>query len=264
MSSDDLYDELDIVRYSPKHGFQEIADPVVRETSLRVFVNDIEVVVIQSLKHEVRELALGFLYTECVINDVSAVKEIEVNDGLHAVKVITSEKLTQGNVPTVRSVTSGCGAGVSFINPMQSNLFRKLESKETLNAEVIPKLMRKLMKASKLFMETGAVHIAAFSDGEDLIHISEDIGRHNCIDKIIGWSLLNNKFNSNLRVVLSSGRLSSDIVAKSIRGGAPIVISHSAPTRGAIQLARDFGITLIGFARGSRFNIYSHEERIIQ
>ncbi len=264
MSSDDLYDELDTVRYSPKHGFRKIEDPVVRETSLRVFVNDLEVVVIQSLKHEIRELALGFLYTECVINDVSAVKEIEVNDGLHAVKVITSEKITQGNIPSVRSITSGCGAEVSFINPMQSNLFKILQSKETLRVEVISKLMRKLMKASKLFTETGAVHIAAFSDGEKLIHVSEDIGRHNCIDKIIGWKLLNNKSSSHLRLILASGRLSSDIVAKSIRGGVPIVVSHSAPTRGAIQLAKDFGITLIGFARGSRFNIYSHEERIVQ
>lgn len=262
MFPDGLCDELEIVRYQAGKGLEKIEDPVVRETMLRVFLNENEIVVLQSLKHEVRELALGFLYTECVINDIDGVTDIEIIDGLHAVRVNTTEETRKGSVPTVRSVTSGCGAGVSFINPVQSEYFRKIETGATLKADVILDLMRKLMKSSKLFTETGGVHTAALSDGKELVHVSDDIGRHNCVDKVIGWDLLNKEFKSDTKVILSSGRLSSDIVSKSIRGRAQFVVSHSAPTRGAIQLARDFGITLIGFVRGSRYNIYSHEERI--
>ncbi len=262
MSSEFLWDDMDIVRYSRADGLVEVEDPVVRETSLRIFVNDREIVALQSLLNEVKELAVGFLYTECVINDPSAIRDIEFREGLHAVVVKTGEDIPSTNIPTVRSVTSGCGAGVSFVDPLQSQLFRKVESVSTLKAEAVQGLMRGLLKASKLFQETGGVHIAALSDGEELIHISEDIGRHNCIDKIVGWMHLNPEKIPGRKIILSSGRLSSDIVAKSVRGDVEYVISHSAPTRGAVQLAREFGITLIGFARGNRFNIYSNEERI--
>jgi len=263
MSSDNLFDEMEIVRYSRKDGLEKVEDPVVRETSLRIFVNDREIVVLQSLLHDVKELALGFLFTECVLRDPSAVKEIKIKDGLHVVTVITDVEIPSSSVPTIRSVTSGCGAGVSFVDPMQSKLFKKLESSETMKAETIILLMRQLLKASKLFRETGGVHTAALSDGEKLVYIADDIGRHNCIDKIVGWLLLNRDSKFTKKIMLSSGRLSSDIVAKSVRGGVEFLISHSAPTRGAVQLAREFGITLVGFTRGDRFNIYSNEERII-
>ena len=261
---EDLSDEMDIVRYKSGKGFDRLEDSVVREMSLRVFLNEDEIVVLQCLKNEIRELALGFLYAECVLTDINAVTDIREINGLHAVRVSTSEKPRLGNVPTVRSITTGCGAGVSFIPPAHSGYFATLESAQTLKADAIPVLMGKLMKSSRLFIDTGGVHTAALSDGEELVHISDDVGRHNCIDKIIGWDLLTRKFESPRRVILSSGRLSSDIVSKSIRGRMQFVISHSAPTRGAVQLAREFGITLIGFVRGNRYNIYSHEERIVE
>lgn len=263
MSSEVLYDEMDIVRYDAKTGLQKIDDAVVREASIRIFVNTKEIVALRSLKDQVEELALGFLYTECIINDISKVREIQINDGLHAVTVLTDEFIPYGKVPTVRSITSGCGAGVTFINPMTSDLFLVNELCSTLEAHRIPKLMQNLTRVSDLFVRTGAVHTAALSDGEELIHVADDIGRHNCIDKLVGWSLRNRESTPKRIVYLSSGRLSSDIVAKSIRGRAEYVISHSAPTRGAVQLARAFGITLIGFARGNRYNIYSNRERIV-
>jgi FdhD protein len=262
MRSEELCDDMEIVRYTRSDGLETVFDPVVRETSLRILVNDREIVVLQSLLSEVRELALGFLYTECVLNDPAAVREFEFREGMHAVTVITDEEIPGTSIPTVRSVTSGCGAGVSFVDPLHSQLFRKVETQSTLQAESVIALMRRLLKASELFQNTGGVHTAALSDGEELIHVSEDIGRHNCIDKIVGWMLLNRQAVPDKKIILSSGRLSSDIVAKAVRGGVEIVVSHSAPTRGAVQLAREFGITLAGFTRGNRFNVYSNEERI--
>ena len=261
---EDLSDNFDIVRYKPETGFERVKNPVVREMSLRIFLNDDEIIVLQCLKNEVKELALGFLFTECVINNISSVSDIREINGLHAVRVNTNEKPRLGNIPTVRSITTGCGAGVTFIPPAHSAFFAPLNTPETLSGKAIPELMKKLMESSRLAMETGGVHTAALSDGEELIHISDDIGRHNGIDKVIGWDLINKKFDSPRRVLLTSGRLSSDIVSKSIRGKAQFLISYSAPTRGAVQLARDFGITLVGLVRGESYNIFSHEERIVE
>ncbi|MFH1675392.1 MAG: formate dehydrogenase accessory sulfurtransferase FdhD [bacterium] len=263
MASEHLSDDMRIVRYSRESGLEMSEDPVVREISLRIFVNDCEIVALQSLPNEVRELAVGFLYTECILDKPDLIKDIRYKEGLHAVVVDTDEEITGAGVPTVRSITSGCGAGISFVNPRQSSLFGRIESQSSLRAESVNILMRELLKASVLFSDTGGVHTAALSDGSDLIHVSEDIGRHNCLDKIVGWMLLNADAVPRRKIILSSGRLSSDIIAKSIRGGVEFLISHSAPTRGAVQLAQEFGITLIGFARGNRFNIYSNEERIL-
>jgi len=262
MPAGNLYDELEIVRYTAGEGLSEMEDPVVRESSVRVFLNDQEIVVLQALKHELRELALGFLYTECVIEDLDAVRGIEVSEGLDAVTLYTNEDTPQIQATTVRSVTSGCGRGVSFVNPLHSDRFSTLESEVRIPAERIPELMRELLRSSELFEKTGGVHTAALSDGDNIVHLSDDIGRHNCVDKLLGWELMNNRVEIPRRMILSSGRLSSDIVAKAVRGRIPFVVSHSAPTVGAVQLARKFAITLVGFVRGKRFNIYTHQERI--
>jgi FdhD protein len=263
MHYEDLYDELQIVRYRPKSGFQKMDDTVIRETSLKILLNEDEIAILQALKCEEKELALGFLYNECVINDPDAVTSIEVIKGLHAVRVNTTEQ-NGGYVPSVKSITLGCGSGVTYINPNRAKYFQPIETDETLEAGAVVELMNSTMKCSDLFAETGCVHTAALSDGEELVHISDDIGRHNCVDKVLGWELMNRKLNSGKRVIVSSGRLSSEIVSKSIRGRVQFLISHSAPTRGAVQLAHDYGITLIGFVRSNRYNIYTHEERIVE
>ncbi len=262
MPADDLYDDVEIIRYHEKDGLVEMDDPVVRESSVRLHLNDMEVVILQSLKNELKELALGFLYTECLINDIDAVKNIEISDGFDAVTVLTDENIAQSQTETVHSVTSGCGRGISFINPLRSNLFQEIDTAEKVSAKKILELTTGLLRLSQLFRTTGGVHTAALSDGAEIIHNSDDIGRHNCVDKIIGWELRNRRVEPGRRMILSSGRLSSDIVAKSVRGRIPVVVSHSAPTMGAVQLAEKFGITLIGFVRGKRFNVYTHKERV--
>ena len=106
MATDDIYDELEITRYSDAGGFQKVDDPIVRESSIRVFVNDREIVVLSCLKHDLRELAIGFLYTEVFINDISAVKSVEVKKGLDAVSIFTGEAGLFEDTTSIRSVTS--------------------------------------------------------------------------------------------------------------------------------------------------------------
>jgi FdhD protein len=264
MTTDNLFEELEITRYTQSDGLLRVDDAIIRESSLRVFLNDTEVAVLQALKHDLKELAVGFLYSEVFIDDIDDVKSVEVSDGLDAVTVATKNPASPADITSVRSVTSGCGRSMSFINPLQLTHFPIVQSPATLSARWILDAMGKLTASSQLFRATGGVHTAALSDGIGIVYLADDIGRHNCVDKVIGWELLNKAVDPPRRVILSSGRCCTAIVSKAIRGRMPFLISHSAPTIGAVQLARQFGITLIGFVRGSRFNIYSHEERVIQ
>jgi len=122
--------------------------------------------------------------------------------------------------------------------------------------------MNSFQKMSLAFRETGGVHSAALSDGEHILVFKEDIGRHNALDKASGAALLKG-INPKCLIVLISGRISSEIIGKAKRLGAPFVISRSAPTDQAIKIARATNITLIGFARGNRMNIYSGEKRVV-
>lgn len=263
MSADNLFDELEIIHYEESGTFRRVDDPIVRESSIRVFLNGDEIVVLSALKKDLRELALGFLFSEVYIDDISALQSVEVSKGLDAVTVVMEGATLPVAVTNVRSVTTGCGRSVSFINPLQLSHFPDVSSTATVSATWIGRAMDNLTNASQLFRKTGGVHTAALSDGVDLVYLADDIGRHNCVDKVIGWDLLNRTIDPQRRVILSSGRLCTAIVSKAIRGQIPFVISRSAPTIGAVQLARESGITLVGFMRGKRFNIYSHEERIV-
>jgi len=258
------FESFPITRYKTGEGFNKEYDPVVRESSIRIFYNGEEIVSILALKQELEELAIGYLFTSCIINDMGLIEKIDVNERLDAVMVESREELNSGFLATVRSITTGCGKGVAFINPLKEQHFTQIETALTINAKDITRLMAEFIRASKLFVQTGAVHSAAWSDGTQLTRISEDIGRHNCIDKLIGWRLMRVADTVRADIILTSGRISSEIVVKALRAGIPILISHSAPTTGAIQLATEFGMTLVGFARGERFNIYTFPERIVE
>jgi FdhD protein len=254
--------EHDVLRYHREDGFSRVDDPVVRESLIRIWLNDDEVAVIHALKNELEELAVGFLYTECIINSVEKIQSVECNDKLHSVTVNTSEQTNSCRGSIVRTVAPGCGQVLFAIRPSFAEHFVEVESDIKVKPEKILELMKQLLKSSGLFEETGGVHTSALADCERIIHVTDDPGRHNCVDKLIGRELRNPVVEQSRRMILTSGRISSEIVTKAIRGYIPFLVSHSAPSEGAIQLAVRYGVTLIGFARGVRFNVYSHEERI--
>jgi len=264
MPRDELFDELPVVKYKAGKGFERKDDPVIKESSIRILLNGREIIAILALKQELEELAVGFLYNECLINDPAAIESVVVNERLDAVMVESKEEIPEAALTTVRSITAGCGKGVSFINPLKIDYFKILKTQKEIKASVITGLMHEFTRASELFRLTGGVHSAAWSDGEKILRLSEDIGRHNCMDKLTGWKLMNPEKSKDAIMLISSGRISSDVVAKSLRGGGVFLISRSAPTTGAVQLADSFGITMVGFTRGERFNIYTHPERIIE
>ncbi|GAE25718.1 formate dehydrogenase chain D [Halalkalibacter wakoensis JCM 9140] len=135
-------------------------------------------------------------------------------------------------------------------------------STTTVTAEQCIELMRKMQEASLTFKNTGGVHNAALCTADELLVSRSDIGRHNALDKLYGYSLLNG-ISVRDKILVFSGRISSEILTKAAKLGVGIVLSKSAPTDLAIQLAEDLNITAVGFIRGASFNIYSHPERIV-
>jgi FdhD protein len=218
------------------------------------------------------ELAAGFLFGEGVVRrsgDISAIRycvgdrpqqynEVEVQ---LAPAVAFDAAALERNFYT----TSSCGVcGKASIEAVMSPVRALQPDSATVRADILAKLPERLRAEQKLFDRTGGLHAAALFDAEGgLIRIREDVGRHNAMDKLIGASLLGDEVPLGERVALMSGRLSFELVQKAARAGIPVLAGVSAPSSLAAELADQVGITLIGFLRGSTFNVYSHGTRIV-
>lgn len=205
-------------------------------------------------------LAVGFLFNEGVIDsmaDVADVRVCEHGDNVDIWLTHTAEK------PTKWTRTSGCSGGMTAVDSIQ-----RPRSGSGLNGFVLPAsqighLVEMLFESQELYRETGGVHTSALTDGERVIVTAEDIGRHNTLDKIAGLCLMQN-IQPERRILITTGRISSEMLQKAVRFGASILISRTSPSSLSIELAEKWGITLIGYARRNRFNLYAHPERILQ
>jgi FdhD protein len=160
-----------------------------------------------------------------------------------------------------RLITSGCCRGSIYYTAADTQNIRPIASKMKLSADNIFNMMKEFQQRSEVFRATGGVHSAALCDGNRIMLFSEDIGRHNAIDKIFGHCLLNN-IPTEEHAIMTSGRVSSEILFKVLKRNIPIILSKSAPTASGVKLANDAGITLVGFVRGKRMNIYTNDWRV--
>jgi FdhD protein len=158
------------------------------------------------------------------------------------------------------AITSGCVGGMTFEKPLTG---KTLKDGIKIDKDALREIFHDFQKRSELYNMTGCIHSAAVSDGKHLLVVAEDIGRHNAVDKVIGYCVLEN-IPMRDKIILVSGRLSSEIATKCARWDIPIVVSRAAPTALAVDIAEKRGITMVGFMRGKRLNIYTHPERIIK
>ena len=251
-----MKEKLSITRISADKR-ETIPDDVTQEISLTVYYNGDHLVTLMCSPDSLRELAVGFLYSSCLINSAEEVKELLIDDKHLSIFVKTEDRGNTGE----KISTSGCGKGTMLSDLSEEILGERIEAGLRVSRSQIFKLQSEFQRKSVLFKETGGVHSAALANGEAIRIFMADIGRHNAIDKVIGKALLGGLNLADL-VMLTSGRISSEIVLKVARCGTPILVSRSAPTDRAIKMAKQVNLTLIGFARGSRMNIYSGEERI--
>lgn len=249
-------------------SLERIEDEIAVEKRLRIFIRGKEVISFLCSPTMVEELVVGFVMSEGLLKGkgILCPEEIliEENPGLKSVSGGNNDLEAHLFVETEMvdnppAVTSGCAKGLTFYSEEK---IEYIEDDMEIKAEDVIYLFKEFQNRSNLYRLTGGVHSAALSDGEKIIVFAEDIGRHNAVDKIIGFCLLN-KITTKGKILLSSGRLSSEIARKAIRVSIPILVSRTAPTTMAVDIAESYKLTLVGFLRGGRFSIYSYPQRII-
>jgi len=237
-------------------------DVVTREFPLTILFNDNELVTLLCTPADLGYLAIGFLASEGLIISKDEIKRLLVDEKRGIARVESSEASPLADdIVFKRFISSGCGRGASFYSAADVKDQAPVESQVKISAGGVFALMKQFQQASELFRATGGVHSAALCRGQEVLAFAEDIGRHNAIDKIFGRCLLED-ISIEDAVIVTSGRISSEILLKVVRRNIPVIISKSAPTDLGVKLAKDLGITLIGFVRGRRMNVYSHGERV--
>lgn len=246
--------EYEILKY--KDGaFNWEKDLVVEERLVEIYVNDRSYVSVLATPAQLDFLAIGYLFTEGAISGISDINDISVS----GLKV--SVEIKNGPAePPERARSSGFGFGSVAVGDIQGFKAGKAEP-ATLRAELIIGLMEEFNQRSGLFRQTGAVHSAWLVKGRQRF-FSEDVGRHNALDKVIG-QYLRNGVSEEAGLILTTGRVSTEILIKAAKTGLGAVISRSAATDRAVELAREMNMILIGFSRQDRFNIY-HGSRMIE
>jgi FdhD protein len=240
-----------------------IEDTVVREFPLTIFLNNQELVTLLCSPTDLKYLAVGFLASEGLIKGRGDIKKILADDQRGVVRVETGEdKEFASQLIFKRFITSGCGRGASFYSAADVQGQAKIESQVRISALDVFSLVKESQHYSQIYRITHGVHSAALCDSKRILVFAEDIGRHNAIDKIFGQCLLES-IPTDGHMIITSGRISSEILLKVAKRNIPIIISKSAPTNLAVRLSDDFGITLIGFVRGKRMNAYTNDWRIV-
>lgn len=252
--------DIDVVRYYQGHCERKSAT-VATEVPLTIMVNGEEFATLMCSPSDLRQFSYGFLFTAGVINSATDITGFSLDDTRWRAEVTT-----EGNLDTEmlgrRVYTSGCGRGVMYTTIVELASRQPLVNDFSVSPDLITACMKWLQDASPLHRITGGVHTAAYSiNGKTPEVAFDDIGRHNAVDKIIGHILLERVDTSTL-VLMSTGRISSEVLHKAKRAAIAVLLSRGAPTHQTILLARDMGITVIGFARGGHFKVYSHERRI--
>jgi FdhD protein len=235
-------------------GWVRTSAHVPNETDLTVYVNLRELVTIQCTPTKLNYLVLGFLYAEGIISGMGDVASMEVCEDQSMADVRLSN--TEYELPTQRTITSGCGGGATFTTEG-----RRVDSDLVASPMEVLSLMKKLQEQMDLYRISGGVHASALADRSNLLVVAEDIGRHNTVDKIQGECLFTG-LSTRDRLLLSTGRISSEMLLKAARMQVPVVVSRRSPNGRAVLLACDLGIALVGQARGSRLFVYSHPERL--
>jgi len=236
-----------------EEGWTRTSANVPSEMQLTIYVNEKELVTILCTPFKLNCLVLGFLYAEGFISGLKDVVTMRIceDDSLADVRLANPETHFSGK----RTLPTGCGGGAVFKTDVQ-----EIDSDLHVMPEEILSLMKQFQESMELYRISGGVHTSALADKKNLIIVAEDIGRHNTLDKIQGECLLTG-ISTQDRLLLTTGRISSEMLVKAGKMGIPVVITRRSPTSGAISLAHNLGITLVGHARGNRLTVYSHPER---
>jgi len=244
-------------RYEFKKWAPHDAETIV-ETPVSLTVNGEVWLTFMCTPVNLEAMSVGFLYNEGIIESMDEVEDVRVCEHGDNVDVWLNRTVEQ---PQSWRRTSGCTGGVTAVDALARVDVSFNGDQPKVPPEAIGHLVEMLFESQELYRETGGVHTSALSDGERIVIVAEDIGRHNTLDKIAGLCLMNDLWPET-RILITTGRISSEMLQKAARLSAPILISRTSPSSLSIEMAERYGITLIGYARRDRFNVYSNGQRV--
>lgn len=249
-----------IHRFDSFTGWDALRDEVANELLVTVYVDGKERITLSCSPWDVETLVVGYLYAQEIIDsrDDLAKIEVDIDRGVAYVELSEAgsrQPVRGSNLADLRDIRSLSGMS----EPKEA--LKSIDDGVVVSPQTVLSHMQTVLTHSDVFQKTGGVHGAVLADGDQILYCHEDIGRNNVLDRMMGRCLLDG-VDMGDKVVAFSGRVSSEIVSKIVRMGVPVFISHSAPTMLAVDLAERQGFTLIAFARGGRFNVYAHPERL--
>ncbi len=254
---------------APQH--QSFEDHLAVEEPLEIRVHDESIAVTMRTPGDDFALAAGFLYTEGILHtsrEIGSLRYCE-NTQHPELRNVVNVTFATGHKPDLSRLkrnfyaTSSCGiCGKASMDQIKT-LAKPLQSAIKVRLDVIHGLGHSLRKAQTIFEKTGGLHAAGIFDENGVLHtLHEDVGRHNAVDKAVGHMLLQERVPLEHHILMVSGRASFEILQKAVMARMPIVCAVSAPSSLAVETAREFGVTLVGFLREDDFNVYTHAERI--
>ena len=229
----------------------EVKGEVVREQPLTVYIDGERFLTLLCSPFQLEPLVLGYLWMEKVIAGLHEVASLRISEVDGRADVTLTHRVT---LPTERILTSGCGGGITFrIDP---RLFPRLRSTLRVSPSDLGDRMRDLLREAVHYHVSRGIHGAALADRDRVLMVAEDVGRHNAVDKLMGLALQRGIPTTD-RILLSTGRVSSEMLLKAARMGVPVVASRTSPTEMAVGLAEQLGITVIGYVRPDGLNLYA-------
>jgi FdhD protein len=236
----------------------DIEGDLVEEAQICISVNGNEWATFMASPQNLEAMALGFLANENIITSLADVRDIHISRQKTCVDVWLHDLAKER--PRKFIITAGCGGGITFDDlsarhePLQSNL--------TASPKTLAKLMRDVHLGANMYRRARGIHTAALANANGLLLQVEDIGRHNCMDKLRGLALMEN-IETEGHILLTSGRISSEMINKARRMGTPIVCSRTSPTTMSVALAEAWNMTIVAYLRQDRMRVYTHPERIV-
>ncbi len=237
---------------------QRVDGWVVEEAQVCLSVNGEELATFMASPHGLEQMAVGFLANEGLIGSAAEIRQLHLSKNGTCADIWLYD--TSFEKPRKYIITAGCGGGVTFDDLSQQH--EPLVSDLTATPEQLAKLMREMHLGAERYQQARGIHTAVLATPSQILLQVEDIGRHNCLDKLRGAALLDG-FETEGRILLSSGRISSEMINKARRLGTPIVCSRTSPTSLSVALAEAWHITIVAYLRQDRMRIYTHPERII-
>lgn len=261
----ELTKDVEIVRY--KEGeFHEVTDIVVEEYSLRLLVNGVRYVNLFCSPDELEELVLGYLYGEGVIGRLDEVSQLTVDRETGLAEVLLADRAalaaTLEDGAEVQAIQSGNGKQHGLHLTLKDRKREPYREGLRFSREMLLENLKEFYRESTLHKATAGVHRCALCDDSGTLLAAIDISRHNAFDKVLGKALQEGISLAD-KYIITSGRVPSDMVNKAVNAGSPMLVSRSAPTDAAVKIAKEKDLTLLGFSKEDRFNVYSGFQRIV-